>query len=185
MCRAPPSTIWLPTYQRRARHIRQCCNLAITECHIDVLSLTGPCSSQQRRKDRIGCIESSCKIGDRNADFHWWSVPRAGNMHKTHLCLNHNIVACSALVGASLAVAGDTRIYQAAVDLTNRLVVHVVFLESIGKIILHQDIAVLDELVQDPDSGRLLEGETNRFLVPVYLETLHEELIALAGAVAH
>ena len=106
-------------------------------------------------------------------------------MHKTHLCLNHNIVACSALVGASLAVAGDTRIYQAAVDLTNRLVVHVVFLESIGKIILHQDIAVLDELVQDPDSGRLLEGETNRFLVPVYLETLHEELIALAGAVAH
>jgi len=48
-------------------------------------------------------------------------------------------------------------------------VVHVVFRERAGEVVLHEDVAGGDELVQEGDARGVLEGEAERFLVTVYL----------------
>ena len=106
-------------------------------------------------------------------------------MHESHFRLDHNIVTCSFPIGTCLPIAGDARIYQAWINLANGLVIHVIFLQSIGKVILDQYIAVFDELVQDLDTRGLLKGETKRLLVPVDLDSLDEPEPALDDFAAH
>jgi len=65
-------------------------------------------------------------------------------VHEPHLRFHHNVVACSLPIGACLPVAGDTGVYEAGVDCADGLVVHAVFLEGIGEVVLDEHIAVLD-----------------------------------------
>lgn len=78
-------------------------------------------------------------------------------MHEAHFRFHHHVVACSLPIRACLPVAGDAGVYEARLDCADGVVVHAVFLEGIGEVILDEHIAVLDELVQDLDAGGLLE----------------------------
>jgi hypothetical protein len=55
-------------------------------------------------------------------------------VHQAKLRLDHDVVASMIAVRSGLAISGDTRIDQLWVDRTERLVVHLVFLQAPGHI---------------------------------------------------
>ena len=109
-----------------------------------------------------------------------------GDVHKTHFAVqslvsdwhpdgdnvrfHHHVVASSTTTRPILAVACDTRIYQTWVDLSQCLIVHAVFLESAGEIVLNQYIALFGKSMKNIFPGRTLEVKANGFLVAVDLE---------------
>lgn len=148
--RGPPSSsILLPTNQRRASNICQRRDLTIAQASIDVLAHTRPHASQQRRHNRIRCIQPSRQIRNRYTNFHRIPTPGASNMHQAHLRLDHDIVPSPVTVRPRLPVSGDTRVDQLGVNLSQRFVVHVVFLQTSRKVVLDENVTFFRKAVQD------------------------------------
>lgn len=70
-----------------------------------------------------------------------------------------------------MPIAGYGSVYEARVDLVDSVVVHAVLLQRTWNVILHEDVACRRELMEDLDSGWVLERECKRLLVAVYLCT--------------
>ena len=79
-------------------------------------------------------------------------------MHQAHLGFHHHIVASTAAVRSCLAVAGDASVDQLGIDLPQSLIIHSIFSQAPGKIILNEDVALLCELVENLHSRLVLEG---------------------------
>lgn len=79
-------------------------------------------------------------------------------MHQAHLCLHHDVVACSTAVGARLAITGDAGVNETRVQLIEGLEVQLVFFQSVREIIFHKDVTVFDESVKNFDTGRVCKG---------------------------
>lgn len=62
---------------------------------------------------------------------------------------DHNIVSGSRAVGPFLAIASDAGIDDVRVDSGNTVVVHVVLLQGAREVVLHEDVAFFDELVEN------------------------------------
>jgi len=90
-------------------------------------------------------------------------------MHQTHLRLHHHVVPGSVTVGTGLAIPRNAGIDQLGVDFLEGFVVHVVFLQPAGKVVLDEDVALLGQFVEDLDARFVLEGQSDRFLVAVDL----------------
>lgn len=158
---SPAAGVFFSTNQCRACQIGQCSNLAITQAGVDVLTLASTPSGYQCSHDGIGCVQSRSQVSDRYADLDWRTVSGARDMHQAKLGLDHDVVASPIAVRAGLAISGDTRIDQLWIDRTERLVVHLVLLKAPGHVILHENIALLNEFMQDVYSGLVGEGEAD------------------------
>ena len=114
-----------------------------------MLSYAGVSAPEECSHDGIGRVKACCQIGHGNTHFDGWTVPVASDMHQAHFCFDHDIIACSGAIRASLAVTGDAGIDQAGIDPVNRLEIHLVFLQCVWEEILHQNITILDHIVKN------------------------------------
>lgn len=155
---SPSSRVLLPADKNRAGHVGQRRGLAVAQTDVEMLTFTCRCSVQQSGHDGVACVETSSQIRNGDSNLHWRTVPRTREMHQTKLGLDHDVESGPVAVGPGLAVACDTGIDQSGVDLPDGLIVHVVFLERAGQVVLDEDVAVLGELVKDLDTLRVCEG---------------------------
>ena len=159
--RGPPSSsILLPTNQRRASNIRQRRDLTIAQASIDMLALTCPHASQQRRHDRVRCIQPCRQIRNRYTNLHRIPIPGPSDMHQAHLRLDHDIVPSPVTVRARLAVSGDTRVDQLGVNLPQGFVVHIIFLQTSGEVVLDENVAFFRKAVQDLHARLVLKRQS-------------------------
>lgn len=170
MRRAPPARILLPTDKTTARDIRECRGLAIAQRHINVLAPSGLPSAQESRHDGITGVESCGEIRDRYTDLHRRAIPTTRNVHQPKLSFDHDIVTGAIRVGASLTISCDTCIDEPWVNVAQGGVVQPILGKAARQIILNQDIAFGDQLVQDLYALWMLKGETKRLLVSVHRE---------------
>ena len=169
MRRAPATGIPLAANKTAAANISQRRRLAVTECDINVLPPPRPCPRQQSGQDAVARVQARRQVRDRDADLDRRPVTVARNVHKPELGLDHDIVASAIGVGPCLAVSRDGGIDQPRVNLPQRLVIHAVLAQRAGEVILHQDVALRSQFVQDLNARGVLEGEADRLFVAIYL----------------
>lgn len=124
MSGSPATTVLLPTYQTAACNVGQCSCLAVTQRHINVLTLSSPGSRQKCRHDAIASVKASCEVGNSYTDLDGRPISRARDVHEAKLSLDHDIVASAVGVGAGLAVARNRSIDESGIDLPQALIVH-------------------------------------------------------------
>ena len=175
MCRPPPPRVRLPADQRRARHVRQRGDLAITQRHIQMLPPARALAGQQRGHDRITAVQPCSHVRDRDADLDGRPVARARQVHEPELGLDHDVVPRTLPVGARLAVAGDRGVDQAGVERGEGGVVELVLGQRAGHEVLDQDVGAAGEGVEKGDAGLGLEGDGEGLFVSVDLMCLSKQ----------
>jgi hypothetical protein len=90
-------------------------------------------------------------------------------VHQTEFRLNHDVVPSTTGIRASLAISGDGCIDETGIDLAKGVIVHAILLQGSGQVVLHEDVALGGEFVQNIHALPVLEGQANRFLIAVYL----------------
>lgn len=90
-------------------------------------------------------------------------------MHQAHFSFDHYIVTGPFAIWSSLSVAGDASVDKPGVDVVDALEVHLVLLERVWQVILHQNIAVLGQFVKDLLPWSFREGQSYGFLVSINL----------------
>ena len=169
MRRSPPPSILLPTNQSRTRNIRQTRRLTITQRHINMLAPPRPPPPNQRRHNTITRIQPRRQIRNRHTHLRRRAIPMSRDMHEPELGLDHDVVARAVGVRACLAVARDAGVDDGGVEGGDGGVVHAVFFEGAGEVVLDEDVAVFGEAVEDVYACWVGEGETYGLLVAVYL----------------
>lgn len=118
-----------------------------------------PSPRKQRRHDAVTRIQPRREIRHRDAYLDRFPVAAAGDVHQPELGLDHDVVARAVRVGPRLAVARDGGVDEARVDGAEGVVVHFILFEGAGEVVLYEDVALRDELVEDLCAGWVLEVE--------------------------
>lgn len=153
--------------------------MAVAERHVDVLAFACLPSCDQGGHDRVAGVQPRCQIRHRHSHLHRRTVPRARDVHETHFGFDHDVVASARAVGPGLAVACDAGVDQTGIDGVDGGKVHVVFLESVGEVVLHEYVGCFGEGVEYPLTGFRGEGEADGFLVSIDLpETIRIDTLS-------
>ena len=185
MRRAPSPRVFLPANQAAACNVGQCCCLAVAQSNVDVLAPACPRPAEERRHDAVAGVQAGGEVRDGHADLDGWPVSLSRDVHQAELCLDHDVVSCPVSVRACLPVTCDGGVDQTGIDFTERLIVHVIFLERPREIVLDEDIAFCHKLVQNVYPFLMLKGQTKRLLVSVDLVhgvSVHSAAISAGAA---
>jgi hypothetical protein len=80
---APSSGIFLAADETRTGDIGEGRYLAVAECHVDMLPSASLHAGQKSRHDRVGGVQTGGKVSHCDADFDWWAVSFASDVHET------------------------------------------------------------------------------------------------------
>lgn len=149
---SPSPRILLPADEATTRQICQRRDLTVTQRDVDMLTPARPAPRQQSGHDTITSIQPRRQICHRNANLYRRPIPTASDVHESHLGLDHDIVSRTCGIGSCLSVAGDGGVDETRIDFRERSIVHAVLCEGSRKVVLHDDVAVRGEFVEDRDA---------------------------------
>ncbi len=165
----PPPRVSLATDQTAAGNVGQRRRLAVAQRNVNVLAPPCPGPGKQCRHNAVTRVQARRQIRHGNTHLDRRTVPRAGNMHEPELGLDHDVVPGAVGVGPRLTVPGDGRVDQSRVDAAEGFVVHAILLQGAREVVLHEDVALQRELLQNAHALLVLEGHADGFLIAVYL----------------
>ena len=148
--------------------------------NVDPLTLAGDrgpsaLAPDQRGQDGDRPEHPAHDIADRDADLGRFAtvlVRRAGDRHEPARGLDHEVIAGPFRGGAGRPVARDGQVDEARVQPSQRLIVEAEPREPADPEVLDQDVAALEQAVQDGDAVGLLEVEPDAALVPIDREVV-------------
>src|SRR5262249_54774274 len=116
---------------------------------MDPLPLPTDLALEQGHQDTLGEQQPGAEIVDRDADSHRPLTRQTGDRHQPAHALGDLVDARPLGVGTALAKAGDAAIYDARVDLLDRLVVDAQPVFYFRAEIFDDDVGLLRQLEKD------------------------------------
>lgn len=169
MCCTPSSSIFLSADKATTGNIGKCGSLAITQGDIEMLPFARLLTAKKSRHDGVARVQTRSQICDSDTNLDRGAITRAGNVHQAKFRLHHHVIARSLRVRTALAVSSNGSIDQGRVDLVDSIEVQTVLLQRSRDVILDKDVALGRQLVENVNTGRVLEGQAQRLLIPVHL----------------
>src|SRR5262249_17856761 len=123
--------------------------------------------------------DARAEVGDRNADPHRPLARNPRDRHQAAHALGDLVDARTVAVRAALSAPGDAAVDDARVDRPYGIVVDAETLLRPGAVVLHDDVGVLRQLLEDRHPLRVSEVERHAPLVTV--EILEVEAVAIAS----
>ena len=127
--------------------IDQPCDLRVEQRDVDVLTFTRGVAVLQRRQNADAGIHARHHIRDAHTDFHRLARRHAGETHDAAHALNEKVISRSAGVGAGMAKPRDGAVDQPWIALTQLFVRQTIFGEPAGLVVLHQNVGLGQQLV--------------------------------------
>lgn len=159
MCCAPSASILLATNEATASNIGQGGSLTVTQGDIEMLAFARLLTAKESSHDRVAGVQAGGQISDSDTNLDWGTITGAGDMHQAEFRLHHHVIACSLRVRPALAISGDGGIDEGRVDLVDSFEVQTVLFQRSRDVILNKDVALGRQLVENFDTGRVLEGQ--------------------------
>ncbi len=158
--------------------VRQPCHVRVQHADIDLLPLPGQVAMPQRRQDADAAVQPGEQVRHRHADLLRQSIRLAGQAHDAAHRLDQAVIARPRRIRPGLAEPGDRAIDQPRKLRVQLLVAQAVFRQRADLEVLHQDVAVGDQLQRDLLAFLLADIQRDRLLVAVD----PNEIGALLGA---
>src|SRR3989441_6495177 len=143
------------------------------------LALAGRLALDQGDQDALSQEDPGAEVGDGDTDPYRPLPRNTRDGHQAAHALSDLVDARAIPIGPALAEAGDTAVDQAGVDRAQGLVVDTQPLLHAGAVVLHDDIRILRELLEDRHALRVSEVERQAPLVTVQI--LEVEAMAVAA----
>jgi hypothetical protein len=140
-----------------------------------------------RDEDALREEDPGAQVGDRNAHAHRTLARNAGDGHEAAHPLGDLIDAGPVPIRPVLPEAGDAAVDQARIDRAQALVVDAESALHVGAVVLHDDVGVLRQPLEDGHPVGLAEVQRDALLVAVQVLEIEPVTIAahtVAGAAA-
>jgi hypothetical protein len=139
---------------------------------MDPLAAARALALEQGHENPLGEEDAGGEVRDGNAHAHRPLARQAGDGHEPTHPLRDLVVARPVAIGPALSEARDAAVDQAGVVLAESLVVDPEAPLHVGAEVLHDDVGLGDEPLENVDALRRLEVERDRPLVPVEVLTV-------------
>ena len=141
--------------------------LAVQHTDVDHIALAGDSALIQGGNGAESAEDAGNDIADGSADADGLAAGFAGDAHNAAHGLHDHIIGGTGRVGAGLAEAGDGDIDELGIDLLQFLVAQAHAVHGAGFQVLHDDIDVLDQLLEHLDAFGILGVADDAFFAMV------------------
>ena len=149
----------------------------IHQGHVHPLAPAGELAGVQRHQDADGQVHAAQHVAHGAAHTGGLAARVAGDAHQAAHRLGDDIVSGALGVGPVAAEAGHRRINDARVDLFQLVIAQAQLVHNAGAIVLHHNVRLFDQLLEQLLALRRLQIQGNALLVAVHVGIVH------AGAV--
>src|SRR5438552_5006030 len=136
---------------------------------MDPLALARALALDQGDEDALREEDARAEVRDGNADAHRPLSRDAGDRHQAPHALRDLVDSRTIAIGAALSEAGDAAVDQARVDRADAFVVDAEPLLHVGAVVLHDDVGVLRELLEDLHGLGIAQVQRHAPLVAVQI----------------
>ena len=143
------------------------------------LALPGGLALDERHENALGEEDARAEIGDGDAHAHRPLAGNAGDGHEAAHALGDLVDAGPVAVRPALPEAGDAAVDEARVDGAQALVVDAQPPLDVRPVVLHHDVGVLGQPLEDGHALRIAEVQRQRLLAAV--QVLEVEPVAVAA----